>query len=229
MKIYVVLVGTKYSRNIGACARALANMGGSQLLLIKPQCEVNIESYEAAAGAQKYLDNVQKFVNWKEYLKFYPHNLRIAFTARKGDQRQLQPWLNFSKTLNHDNLHFVFGPEDNGLSDSDLLQCNYPVSLPTYGEFTSLNLSQAVLLSLAIFQNQHNSQSESENKELKRLDDDLLKAWLLQLGLNLDAPKNNAFYKLKKYFNKSPLNPDEAILLEKVLHQTLRQLRSNNP
>ena len=51
-KIDVVLVRTEYASNVGATARAMANMGADRLILIDPQCDVDLKAREAAAGAQ---------------------------------------------------------------------------------------------------------------------------------------------------------------------------------
>ena len=227
MNLSVVLVGTKYSQNLGACARAMANMGGKQLILINPQCELSVESYKAAARAQKYLDQLQKFFSWGDYLKYYPHSLRVAFTVRQGKNRPVQAWLELCRELKAENIHLVFGPEDNGLADSDLVHCNHSSCLTTYGDFSSLNLAQAVLLALSAIQNENtNSKSEESRDSLQNLDDKLLKSWLLQLGFQLESPRSNAFLQLKKYFQKQPFTDREKGLFEKVLQQTLRQLKS---
>lgn len=229
MKLSVVLIGTKYSQNIGSCARAMANMGGEPLILISPLAAVNVESYQAAAGAQKYLDQIQKFSTWSDYLKLYPHTFRVGFTARQRKDSPSTPWEDLIKSLKPvpANMHLVFGPEDNGLSKQDLDHCNQITFLSTYGEFKSLNLSQAVLLALYSAQQKFHGQSEwpKSQEELKNLDEILLKNWLLKTGFQLNTPKNNAFSYLKAYFKKHPLTTREKAVLEKALQQSLRKAR----
>ncbi|MCB0356711.1 MAG: RNA methyltransferase [Bdellovibrionales bacterium] len=231
MKPSIVLVETKYEQNIGACARAMANMGGSQLILINPHCQINVESYKAAAGAQKYLDKLQSFHGWEDYLKFYPHPLRIAFTARSGKERKTQSWIKAIPDLmpSQNPWHFVFGPEDNGLSEIDLLHCNLPVSLSTYGDFKSLNLAQAVLIALSQYHQFYSSKNtfQEEADEFAQIDEGLLKEYLLQLGFSLESPRSNAFLRLKKYFNKHLPTSKEKALIEKVFQQSLRKIKAN--
>jgi TrmH family RNA methyltransferase len=249
----VLLKGVKYSTNIGSSARALANMGWKQLILIEPQCEVDQKSYHSAAGAQSVLDNVQKFRTWKEYLQFYKSPVRIAFTARSGANRTLFPWRDFlistdlGQTLlnSQSPIHLVFGPEDHGLSDQDLHHCNFKCNLETFGEMKSLNLSQAVLLALydleihkkgAVNSKMNDTENSIEYSPKKFsakdsfqfLDLELLNKWLLAMGFKLESPKINAFSVLSKFFSRSPMNTKEKDLLEKAMAQSLYKLRSES-
>ncbi len=228
MDFNIVLVKTKYPLNIGACARAMSNMGGKQLVLINPASKINADSYKGAAGAQKTLDETQIFNTWEEYLKFYPNSLKVGFTARSGKKRTCLKWAEVveNKITNaSDNLHLIFGPEDHGLSEEDLTHCNYPAYLETYGDFKSLNISQAVLLAGYVTQSS-NKKTRPLNRNSKNafLNTNTLKNWLEATGFNLASPKENAHTILKKYFNRSPLQEKEKNLLEKAFQQSLRKL-----
>ena len=51
-RIRIVLIGTSHPGNIGATARAMHNMGLSELALVAPRCEaVTSESVSRASGA----------------------------------------------------------------------------------------------------------------------------------------------------------------------------------
>ena len=116
MQLSVVLVRTKYSNNIGATARAMANMGAHQLILIEPQCEKNLEAYKSAACGQSILDHSQIFTNWQNYLELYPKSIKVGFTARSCKKRTSYFWKDLlQQNLNFENTHLVFGPEDHGL------------------------------------------------------------------------------------------------------------------
>ena len=62
-KLRVVLVRPKYSRNVGMVARAMANYGLKHLILIEPQCEINMDAHEGAAGGQGPLQKLWRHVN----------------------------------------------------------------------------------------------------------------------------------------------------------------------
>ncbi len=238
MDIITALVGTKYAQNIGSTARAVANMGGSQLVLIAPKCEVDQQSYLSAAGAQSVLDKTQVFKSWDEYLKFYPNSLRIAFSARDGKGRMAKTWEQFApklisgSELDHQrSCHLVFGPEDCGLTDKDLLNCNFICKITTYGEFNSLNLSQAVLLAMYNLKKESSvdkTPDTSESEDLYTLNMELLEKWLITTGFNLSSPRVNAYTILRKYFNRSLLTYKEKQMLEKALFQCLNKMTSIN-
>ncbi len=55
--IKIVMVGTTHPGNIGAAARAMANMCFTRLTLVDPQCPVGEVAYARASGAHAILDN----------------------------------------------------------------------------------------------------------------------------------------------------------------------------
>ncbi len=157
--IHLVLVRTIYPSNIGMAARALANMGGQQLILIDPHCDINSKARQGAAGAQRWLEECRTYPSWADFLKFETTGIRIGLTRRQGRFRRLYqleevvPSLiaeNKSKILSP--MYLILGPEDDGLSGQDLEMVHLCASLPTYGSFASLNLAQASLLSLFVLQ-----------------------------------------------------------------------------
>ena len=71
-----------------------------------------------------------------------------AFSARS--RRASIPIFSVDESITHvmnnpnKTINLVFGNESSGLSNNDLLLCDYIVSLPTHNDYTSLNLSAAV-------------------------------------------------------------------------------------
>ncbi len=57
MSIRIVLVGTTHPGNIGAVARAMKNMGLSDLALVNPRFFPHDEATARASGATDILDN----------------------------------------------------------------------------------------------------------------------------------------------------------------------------
>jgi TrmH family RNA methyltransferase len=226
----VVLVEPLYSTNIGASARALANMGGGRLILISPQAAINSQARQGAAGAQEQLQKTVVYESWGDFLKLEAGGAYIALSKRGGKSRSPLPIEEgLSKILNDRTeelppIYFVFGREDNGLSTEDILKCDFTCSLPEYGNFSSYNLSQAVLLTLYIA---HQSMPKAINAEKTKrsLDfpDEALKNWLLNLGFDLEAPRINAFTTLKRMIQRSLPTDKEISSLEAALQQSLRK------
>ena len=56
-QIRIVLVNTTHSGNIGAAARAMKNMGVTQLVLVDPIAEIDGDAIVRASGASEILDS----------------------------------------------------------------------------------------------------------------------------------------------------------------------------
>lgn len=180
----VVLVRPIYSSNIGAASRAMANMGGGSLILIEPQCEIDLKAHRSAAGGQEALLNRRVYSNLAEFYGSEGEGQRVAFCRRSGKNRKVFSFRNFlteqlsecqsaadsafddSSKLKARNWYLFFGPENNGLSKEDLDLIPWLCELPTFGTMPSMNLSQSILLALYLFQQDFGSlqrQEESNN------------------------------------------------------------------
>lgn len=162
-EIHVVLVKTLYALNIGSASRAMSNMGAKQLHLIQPQCILSYEAQQMAANGQDGLSNRMEYDSWESFLEKNPVGLRIALTARDGRARQITDLKERLQDLSVmpsvrrsalNKLYLIFGPEDCGLSGAEVDQAHFACSLPTYGPNWSLNLAQAVLLTLFMVRDQ---------------------------------------------------------------------------
>ncbi len=156
MPIHVVLAHPLYSRNVGNVARAMGNMNGQKLILIDPQCEIDFEARQGAAGSQTHLLELTQYATWADFFKREPEGVRIAFCARSRKDTDPMPLaarvaaLDLSAITESQPLYLIFGREDHGLTNEDVEYANFICQLPTYGRFESLNLAHAVLLALYI-------------------------------------------------------------------------------
>lgn len=253
LSVHTVLVRTKYPRNIGQAVRATMNMGFGKVFLIDPKCEIDEEARMGAAGAQKELEERTSFSTWEDFNKAFPDSFRIGLTRRIGKHRKLFPFENgienFFTSLKekgalpeqHKDIYLVFGPEDHGLSTEDLDSVNICCHLPLYGEFKSLNLAQAVLLSQHIahsiyfkdFVKDFTVSSEDKGRgdfleDAVKTDffpDEALLGWLKTLGFKIDPAKLNAFETLKKMILRGFPSAKELGTLEKALRQSIKKLK----
>ena len=67
--VQIVLVETSHPGNIGSVARAMKNMGLSNLVLIKPKKFPHQEATALAGNATDILDNAQVFDSIEEAIK----------------------------------------------------------------------------------------------------------------------------------------------------------------
>lgn len=153
----VVLVRPKYEGNVGASARAMGNMGLSDLRIVAPAEEeealtgASREAWSLAASGRGILTSAQVHPTLAEAVEGC--TVVVACTARP---RRWKAWsvlgpgpsaeLMSERIDAGEEVALVFGPEDHGLSTEDLELATHLCNIPTGGEVSSLNLAQAVLL-----------------------------------------------------------------------------------
>ncbi len=233
MKIHVVLVRTEYSSNIGAALRALANMGGERLILIDPRCELDSKARQMAAGVASRLADAVRYDSWADFYKAEGDGVRIALTRRGGKQRKLFPLAEKATELKATaptNLYLIFGPEADGLDAEDLAYVNFACHLPVHGEFSSLNLAQAVLLACFIIREQFPANvaqmTGAQETPLAPFyfPDELIKEWLTAMGFDIDARRASAYTTLRRLFMANQPTQHEYQVLEAILRQNVRKL-----
>ena len=145
----IVLVRPKYSGNIGAAARAMWNVGVHNLRLVAPAAFRRQEADTMAVHARELLDTMRTYASVREAIA--DCHLVIGTTCRPGlyredtqSPRSIAPQI--VQTLSANQVAVVFGPEDTGLTNTDLRYCHRLVTIPTAPTFSSLNIAQAVLV-----------------------------------------------------------------------------------
>ena len=148
---YIVLSKPQLGENIGSTARAMKNFGIEKLRLISPRDGwPNETAYAISAGADNVLNNIEVFDTLEKATQDI--SLLVATTARKRvvGTKSLDIFdaveKSFEYSMKGGQVGFLFGPEQSGLSNDDVVQADFTVSIPLNKEFSSLNLSQAVLL-----------------------------------------------------------------------------------
>ncbi|MFA5323619.1 MAG: RNA methyltransferase [Smithella sp.] len=148
--ISIVLYKPKYAGNIGAVARAAKNMGISSIIVVGAgefdREAMRQRSTHLAADVLdkiKYVENAEKALGGFNYI--------VGTTARLGKARG--PFLSprtaadeIAGISQKNKVALLFGPEDTGLANDELRLCHAVVTIPTSREFTSLNLSHAVMI-----------------------------------------------------------------------------------
>lgn len=249
-EIHVVLAKTLYASNVGAVSRAMSNMGAHQLHLVQPQCQIDYGAQQMAANGQEGLKERKEYSSWNEFFAQNSDGLRIALTARDGRARGLHDLKSTLSSLrdrpdirrsHSTKIYLFFGPEDCGLTGEEIDRAHYACSLPTYGPNWSLNLAQAVLLTLFILRDQWGGKRttldgqirprelrQSEKTKTKNLlPDETIYAWLTTLGFDLSKRRINAYTILRRIFLHNVPTAKELRILEVVLQQTLRKLREH--
>ncbi|MBV05811.1 MAG: tRNA (cytosine(32)/uridine(32)-2'-O)-methyltransferase TrmJ [Gammaproteobacteria bacterium] len=146
--IKIVLVGTTHPGNIGAAARAIKTMGLRHLDLVCPKEFPSDEAIYRSKAAKDILEKASIHETLFESVKDCEVVIGTSARNRKVPWPVLNP-KNASKEVsssvkNNSKVAIVFGREDRGLTNEELGLCNLHVHIPTYEDYTSLNLAQAV-------------------------------------------------------------------------------------
>ena len=147
--ITVVLHEPHIPENIGAAARAICNMGISNLVVVNPK-NYDLERIQkmATVAAVEIVENIKIYNTLQEALSEF--NWVVGTTARTGSHRQtIRDPRQLAEELvdisQNNKIAILFGPEDKGLANRELGYCHTAVTIPT-GKCTSLNLAQAVMV-----------------------------------------------------------------------------------
>lgn len=148
----VILVRPRFPENIGMTARAMANMGAGDLVLVAPERWEREKALPlATVQGQPILDSLRLADDLQQALA--PFSLAVGTTARIGGLRRglLSPEksavLLRAACREGGRAALVFGPEDRGLSNEESFLCTHLATIDTAGA-SSLNLAQAVLVML---------------------------------------------------------------------------------
>ena len=234
--VRVVLVRTTHPGNIGAAARAMANMGLENLYLVEPRTFPSPEASARAAGADRLLSSARVCETLDEAVA--ECGLVIGSTARQRTVRwpALEPESAMAlayRASQKGNVALVFGQEASGLTNEELERCQIHVRIPVNPTFPSVNLAAAVII-LAYELKKVQDQCVGCNTALVATDsaesgaESLatsqnvqgffvhLETVLREIGF-LKSPSEKLLRKVKRIFSRTPLLEDDINILRGVL------------
>ncbi|MBT4492155.1 MAG: tRNA (cytosine(32)/uridine(32)-2'-O)-methyltransferase TrmJ [Gammaproteobacteria bacterium] len=146
--VKVILIETSHPGNIGAAARAMKNMGLTELVLVNPHDYPNQKSIFRAVSAGDVVRDAQVVGSVDEAIA--DCQLVIGTSAR--DRRVPWPMLSprecgvrvAAAAEASQKVGLMFGRESRGLKNEELQKCHYHVNIPTGEAYSSLNLAMAV-------------------------------------------------------------------------------------
>jgi len=147
--IRIVLVQTFHPGNIGAAARAMKNMGLSQLYLVDPRVFPDPEAESRAAGAKDLLADAVVVNSVEEAIA--DCQLVIGTSARERSYDL--PLLDLESTAeiavqeaHSGRIAILFGRETMGLNNAEMLLCNRHLYIDANPDYPVLNVAQAIQL-----------------------------------------------------------------------------------
>lgn len=137
--------------NIGAAARAMSNFGFRTLRLVTPW-EPSYLGARSAVGASELLRNAQVFGSVAEAIA----DCSLVIGTSAVGERELHHRVHalqesaesMRRQLAQAPVAVLFGSEKFGLSNQDLSHCHWLMRIPTRDEHISMNLGQAVAVTL---------------------------------------------------------------------------------
>ncbi|PCI73485.1 MAG: tRNA (cytosine(32)/uridine(32)-2'-O)-methyltransferase TrmJ [SAR86 cluster bacterium] len=148
-QVSVVLVNTSHPGNIGATARAMKNMGLSKLTLVAPADFPSGVAVGRAVSAVDILDNARVVSSLQEAVEDCGLVIGASARSRNIPWPMVSPEQCGQKAVAEaavNKVALVFGREDAGLNNEELQLCHFHVQIPADPNYSSLNLSAAVMV-----------------------------------------------------------------------------------
>ncbi|MGH9819952.1 MAG: RNA methyltransferase [Pyrinomonadaceae bacterium] len=149
--IRVVMVRPRGSGNIGSVARAMKNTGLRDLAIVGKLRTRSFWARAMAVHGRDILRDARCYETVREALA--DCSLTVGTTCRSALYRHhsrppREVAADIAAAAQTGKVALIFGPEDHGLSNSDLKHCQRLIHIPTHPDYPSLNISQAAVICL---------------------------------------------------------------------------------
>ncbi len=236
-RLRVVLVSARNPLNIGAAARAMSNFGFLRLRVVNPY-ELAFREARSAMGAAPLLANAEEYSSLADAVA----DCALVVGTTSIQHRDLQHPIRrldegatlIGQQLTSAPVALLFGSEKFGLSNEELSHCHWLINIPTRDEHVSMNLGQAVAVTLYELVRESKAISVPELTELATAGDiERVTASLLE-ALNISGYTTSATIaateeKVRRLVRRMNLSSRDAELWLGMLRQVLWKLRSTKP
>ena len=227
----IVMMETSHPGNIGATARAMKNMGHSQLYLVNPKQFPHREATARAAGADDILANAIVTQDITQALQ----GCHILFGCSARKRHLSWPVVTPKECATHvlEQMHqdhrvaIIFGNEQSGLDNTIFRHCHYHLHIPSNEIYSSLNLAAAI--QVVVYEIYTTIQELASNQAVSITNDSLATAeeldaffthlekvlWEIKF-LNPAHPKR-LMQRLHRLFNRAKLETLEINILRGIL------------
>ena len=238
--IKIVLVEPSGPINVGSVARLCANFDVHELRLVSPKCDyLDQEAKKMAVRGGKILEKAIIYEDLNSALSDCSRVIATCGRKEHGDiplssNKEALCWA--FKSERAETIALVFGREDRGLSNEELLKANKVISLNTDKSYPSLNLSHAVAIVLHQF-NQLNELDLSKGNKSKSYPANLIKledcindagSLLLDIGFLMKHTYKAKMSKIKQLLLRSEIKDEEVALIRGIISQTRWKIKNKN-
>ena len=228
--IHIVLVNPINPGNVGAVCRCMANCGISHLVIAEGSHTIDTEECrKRAMHAESIFLQRQEFATLPEAIA--DCSVIAGTSAREGlyrahsqTIRQWAPTL-FELAANNQ-LAIIFGTEDKGLRNEHLALCTHIIQIPSHPDYTSLNLSHAVMICCyELFLAADIFQPSEEPSELasSSIRERMFAAWrdtLLDIGFMNDEKADHMMMGIRRIFARGALTESDMKILMGMARQS---------
>jgi tRNA/rRNA methyltransferase len=225
--IAIILSGTRNPGNIGSVARAMHNMGLTDLRLSAPQCALNEESDRLARSGRDILERARRFQSLESATNGI--HLMVGTTGKSGGNRSQchTPRALAPRILAHacdQKVGILFGPEDTGLVDEELLKCQMLIRIPTDPDARSINLAQAVMITAYELYFAHLEHEPARVAKLASIEQveamfDQLEKALLAIGFLQPQNARHMMFAIRRMLGRAGLEPQDVGILRGIARQ----------
>jgi len=238
--IKIVLVEPSGPINVGSVARLCANFDVHELRLVSPKCDyLDQDAKKMAVKGGKILEKAIIYEDLNSALSDCSRVIATCGRKEHGDiplssNKEALCWA--FKSERAETIALVFGREDRGLSNEELLKANKVISLNTDKSYPSLNLSHAVAIVLHQF-NQLNELDLSKGNKSKSYPANLIKledcindagSLLLDIGFLMKHTYKAKMSKIKQLLLRSEIKDEEVALIRGIISQTRWKIKNKN-
>jgi TrmH family RNA methyltransferase len=145
--VELVVMRPRGAANLGAIARAMKNFGLARLTLVDPRLRSWTDAWKMAVQADDVLRAATTAPSLDQALLASASTWVVGTTMRPlPGQRVLTPREVAAETVARGGVTLLFGDEESGLQNAELLRCHAVSRIATGMEQPSVNLAQAVLV-----------------------------------------------------------------------------------
>ena len=227
----IILVEPSGPINVGSIARLCSNFEVDQLRIVSPKCNIfSLETRKMALKGIKFINECKVYECLKDSISDCDLVLATCGRIDYGKESNQDSLENISKWIRNfkkvKNLAIIFGREDRGLTNKELLMAHKVFTIDADKSFPSLNLSHAV--SIVLYELSRKTKINNLNKKInfnlassKQIDDSFIEIseLLLKAGYLMPHTLNAKVNKFKKYIYRSETSKYELDTIRGIVHQ----------
>jgi tRNA/rRNA methyltransferase len=244
-RLCVVLIEPAGPINLGSVARLCANYAINDLRLVAPRCDTaDPEARRMAVHGQTVLESA---THYPDLISALQGCRRVVATCGRLDHgtiplhppEHVLPWLladHGATEASQAAAALVFGREDRGLSNDELLLSQRVISLYSNPHYPSLNLSHAVAVVLHELERCRRQPAASPALDLdpaspQQLDACLeaARSLLLETGFLLEHTAHARMAKVRALLQRALIRSDEVAMLRGMVRQLRWALKQQRP